>query len=78
MPAANAPAATGQQDSAPEPLLSSGQVAALFSVDRTTVADWADKGKLSEIRTLGGHRRYREAEVRALLAERDTRQAGAA
>jgi excisionase family DNA binding protein len=28
---------------------------------------WAEAGKLPSIRTLGGHRRYPEAEVRALL-----------
>ena len=30
---------------------------------------WAKAGKLSSIRTLGGHRRYREAEVKGLLAD---------
>ena len=29
---------------------------------------WAKAGKLSSIRTLGGHRRYRESEVRGLLS----------
>ncbi|MDR8415059.1 helix-turn-helix domain-containing protein [Nonomuraea sp. 3-1Str] len=32
-----------------------------------TVARWARDGKLTAERTLGGHRRYRESEVRALL-----------
>jgi predicted site-specific integrase-resolvase len=32
-----------------------------------SVTRWAKAGKLSAIRTLGGHRRYRESEVRALL-----------
>jgi excisionase family DNA binding protein len=59
-------------------MLSTGNVAALFSVDPTTVLDWANAGRLSVIRTLGGHRRYRETEVLALLAERDTAQQGAA
>jgi len=31
------------------------------------VTRWAKAGKLSAIRTLGGHRRYRAAEVQALL-----------
>ncbi len=52
-----------------ERLLRPKQVAALFSVDPTTVSKWARKGRLSSIRTLGGHRRFRETEVRALLAE---------
>lgn len=40
----------------------------MFRVDPKTVTRWAKSGKLTSIRTLGGHRRYREAEVRALLA----------
>jgi excisionase family DNA binding protein len=52
----------------PEPLLTPGQVAELFRVDPKTVTRWAKAGKLTSIRTLGGHRRYREAEVRELLA----------
>ena len=51
-----------------EPLLTPAEVAALFRVDPKTVTRWAKAGKLSSIRTLGGHRRYRESEVRALLA----------
>jgi excisionase family DNA binding protein len=56
------------QPPAPEPLLTPAEVAALFRVDPKTVTRWAKAGKLSSIRTLGGHRRYRESEVRALLA----------
>jgi excisionase family DNA binding protein len=51
-----------------EPLLTPGQVATMFRVDPKTVTRWANTGKLTSIRTLGGHRRYRETEVRALLA----------
>lgn len=51
-----------------EPLLTTNEVATIFRVDPKTVARWAKTGKLTFIRTLGGHRRYREAEVRALLA----------
>lgn len=50
-----------------EALLTPAEVAALFRVDPKTVTRWAKAGKLSSIRTLGGHRRYRESEVRALL-----------
>lgn len=56
----------------PEKLLTSAEVAALFRVDPKTVTRWAKAGKLTFIRTLGGVRRYREAEVRALLAARGT------
>ena len=48
-------------------LLTSAQVADLFRVDPKTVTRWAKAGKLTSIRTLGGHRRYRESEVRSLL-----------
>ena len=42
------------------------EVAAAWKVDPRTVTRWARAGKLSSIRALGGHRRYREAEVIAL------------
>ncbi len=51
----------------PEVLLTPAEVAALFRVDPKTVTRWAKAGKLTSIRTLGGHRRYRESEVRNLL-----------
>lgn len=50
-----------------EPLLTPAEVAAMFRVDPKTVTRWANAGKLTSIRTLGKHRRYRESEVRALL-----------
>jgi excisionase family DNA binding protein len=50
-----------------ERLLTPGEVALMFRVDPKTVTRWAKAGKLSSIRTLGGHRRYRESEVRELL-----------
>ena len=50
-----------------EELLTPSEVAKLFRVDPKTVTRWAKSGKLSSIRTLGGHRRYRATEVRALL-----------
>jgi excisionase family DNA binding protein len=50
-----------------EELLTPSEVAKLFRVDPKTVTRWAKSGKLSSIRTLGGHRRYRASEVRALL-----------
>jgi excisionase family DNA binding protein len=49
------------------PLLTCGEVAVLFRVDPTTVTRWAKNGKLTSIRTPGGHRRYRETDVRALI-----------
>ena len=32
-----------------------------------TVSRWAQEGRLPFFRTLGGHRRYPDAEIRALL-----------
>jgi excisionase family DNA binding protein len=51
-----------------EKKLTTGEVAALFRVEPKTVTRWAKSGKLSSTRTLGGHRRFSESEVRALLA----------
>ena len=54
-------------DASNERLLTPGEVAALFRVDPKTVTRWAASGRISSIRTPGGHRRFRESEVRALL-----------
>jgi len=50
-----------------EVLLTPAEVAALFRVDPKTVTRWAKAGTLTSIRTLGGHLRYLESEVRELL-----------
>src|SRR5438067_611034 len=50
-----------------EALLTPSEVATLFRVDPKTITRWAKAGKLTSIRTLGGHRRYRKSEVMALL-----------
>ena len=50
-----------------EVLLTPAEVASLFRVDPKTVTRWAKSGKLTSIRPLGGHRRYKESEVKALL-----------
>ncbi|MBC7746576.1 BldC family transcriptional regulator, partial [Pedobacter sp.] len=51
-------------DSARSSLLTPGEVAAMFRVNPKTVTRWARSGKLTSIRTLGGHRRFYEVEVR--------------
>ena len=48
-------------------LLTPGEVAELFRVNAKTVTRWAKAGKISVVRTLGGHRRYRRADVEAQL-----------
>ncbi|HWE91300.1 MAG TPA: BldC family transcriptional regulator [Pseudonocardiaceae bacterium] len=57
---------------ASERLLTPGEVATLFRVDPKTVTRWATAGRIGSIRTPGGHRRFRESEVKALLAELTT------
>lgn len=49
-------------------LLTPREVADMFGVDPRTVTRWAKAGKLTSIRTLGQHRRYKQTEVTALLA----------
>ena len=50
-------------------LLTPGEVAAMFRVDPKTVTRWARAGKVSAMRTLGGHRRFRASEIRRFLEE---------
>lgn len=50
-----------------ERLLTPAEVGQMFRVDAKTVTRWAQAGKITCTRTLGGHRRYKESEVRALL-----------
>ena len=50
-----------------EVLLTPAEVAKLFRVDPKTVTRWAKAGKITAIRTLGGHRRYRQSEIQALI-----------
>ena len=51
-----------------EVLLTPKEVAQRFHVNPKTVTRWAKAGKLTAIRTLGGHRRYRKSEVDDLRA----------
>ena len=48
-------------------LLTPAEVASMFRVSPKTVTRWARSGKLTALRTLGGHRRFRASEVRELL-----------
>jgi excisionase family DNA binding protein len=57
---------------APEPgerILTTAEVSVMLRVRPETVRRWAEQGRLTAIRTLGGHRRFRESEVQALLGE---------
>lgn len=59
----------GDADDLPD-LLTPTEVARIFRVDPKTVTRWNRDGRLVAIRTLGGHRRFRWADVKALLEER--------
>jgi excisionase family DNA binding protein len=59
-----------------EMLLTPAEVASLFRVDPKTVTRWAKAGKLTSIRTLGGHRRFKESEVKAFLIANSAREGG--
>ena len=46
--------------------LRAAEVAGILHVSPKTVSRWAKEGKLPFLKTLGGHRRYPEAEIRKL------------
>lgn len=52
----------------PDRLLTPAEVAQMFGVAPQTVGRWAERGRLRAIYTPGGHRRFRESDVIALLA----------
>jgi excisionase family DNA binding protein len=53
---------------ADDALLTPAEVARLFRVSPKTVARWESAGKLRAVKTLGGHRRFQAADVRAALS----------
>jgi excisionase family DNA binding protein len=54
---------------ASDALLTPAEVAALFRVNPKTVTRWARAGKITAIRTLGGHRRFRASEIQRCLTK---------
>ena len=50
-------------------LLTPSEVAVMFRVNPKTVTRWARAGRISAVRTLGGHRRFRASEIRGILEE---------
>jgi excisionase family DNA binding protein len=51
----------------PQPhYLRTSEVAEILFVNGKTISRWAAEGRLPFLKTLGGHRRYPEAEIRAL------------
>jgi excisionase family DNA binding protein len=67
--------AARKRQPAVERLLTPAEVADLFKVNPLTVTRWAVQGRIGSVRTLGGHTRYKEAEVLRLLHEA-TKEAG--
>ncbi len=59
---------TVDENVADDALLTPAEVASLFRVSPKTVTRWARSGKLTAMKTLGGHRRFRAGEVRTALA----------
>ncbi len=57
----------GQVPEEPGGLLRTGEVARRLRVPPRTVVRWSRQGRLASVRTLGGHRRYPQAEVDRLL-----------
>ncbi len=57
------------EQSARDDLLTPAEVAALFRVNPKTVTRWARAGKITAIRTLGGHRRFRASEIKRCLEQ---------
>jgi excisionase family DNA binding protein len=60
----------------PEELLTPSEVAAMFRVNPKTVTRWARAGRISYIKTLGGHRRFKASEIRRLLEEAEAQAEG--
>jgi excisionase family DNA binding protein len=60
------------EETQPDALLTPAEVAALFRVNPKTVTRWARAGKITAIRTLGGHRRFRASEIRRCLEQMET------
>lgn len=50
-----------------EKWLRPAEVAEMLRVSTSSVSRWAAGGLIPSIRTPGGHRRYRESDVRAIL-----------
>lgn len=56
-----------------ETLLTPSEVAKIFRVDPKTVTRWAKAGKITAVRTLGGHRRYKQSEIQQLMKSQTER-----
>ena len=64
----------GEVGAGGERWLSINAACALLGVDQSTLRRWSDAGKVPVFRTPGGHRRYAEADLRALVGDGARRQ----
>jgi excisionase family DNA binding protein len=53
--------------------LTLGQACRLLNVDESTLRRWADAGQVRTFRTPGGHRRFAESDVRAIVEGRSAK-----
>lgn len=58
-----------EKRSAENVFLTRGEVAAIFHVSAATITRWAKARRLPFVRTLGGHHRFPEREIRRLAAQ---------
>ena len=56
-------------DRSHEPLLWPREVAPLFGVTPKVVSQWARRGRIAYVKTIGGQRRYPRSDVVELLAD---------
>jgi excisionase family DNA binding protein len=57
----------------PDRWLTLGQACKVLNVDESTLRRWADAGQVRTFRTPGGHRRFAENDVRAIVSGRGRR-----
>ena len=70
MPAPNDQASAPlPQDRPEEHWLTIHEACALLGVDQTTLRRWSDAGRIPVFRTVGGHRRYADSDIRAMIEQ---------
>jgi len=57
-----------------EKLLNIKEVCNLLNISKKTLQRWDKEGKLKAVRTLGGHRRYREKDINKLFGENNQQE----
>jgi excisionase family DNA binding protein len=65
--------ANGAPPSEQDRWLTLGQACRLLNVDESTLRRWADAGQVRTFRTPGGHRRFAESDVRAIIEGRSAK-----